>query len=430
MGRLSVPLLLMVLVLAPLMPLAASADRGSELGGPTPTPTPPPATAQGLEDGPDPETLEDFRNALLDLRDILEELRPYAQYGAQLKGEQLRPLPSRELIQTLTHEELKMIYETFGDEYEPFRRNIAALKSLVLTPEKQSGEAKGQPSPDSFTIIPTPVPVTTPPPGITHQNHEGINTATGDLIAPDYPTSVGCAIERPSNPLMLGLLIAKAAGDLANRIAEAQLCEGSLVLVPIPFGCVGSNLVGCLAWAVIHELALTAQATFDGFSFCITAIDAAELEAARRNLRIIHADLAEHDEGLIDRFNTTDQFLFQFRDLNLRSRIEANLASPVDDPIALFTLPGNVCITSDLEVFDANDPADRFRSARIAGCGLLEVVSDTVRSAIDMTAVANGSASVNSAEAEFQAAVDHYNNQQWKLAYDRFRKAYREAMKP
>jgi hypothetical protein len=77
-------------------------------------------------------------------------------------------------------------------------------------------------------------------------------------------------------------------------------------------------------------------------------------------------------------------------------------------------------------VVNANNP--RFSSARIAGCGLLEVVSDTVRSAIDMTMIAGGS--VNNAEAEFSAAVDHYNSGQWKLSYARFRKAYREAVRP
>ena len=132
------------------------------------------------------------------------------------------------------------------------------------------------------------------------------------------------------------------------------------------------------------------------------------------------------DWNLTTRANWTDHFLFEFRNLNLRSRIEANLASPEDDPVVLFELPGDVCITTDLEVISADNP--KFSSGRIAGCGLLEVVSDTVRSAIDMTIIAGGS--VNNAEAEFDAAVQHYNNGEWKLAYARFRKAYREAVRP
>ena len=37
---------------------------------------------------------------------------------------------------------------------------------------------------------------------------------------------------------------------------------------------------------------------------------------------------------------------------------------------------------------------------------------------------------INNAEAEFAAAVAHYDAQKWKLAYARFRKAYREAVRP
>ena len=62
------------------------------------------------------------------------------------------------------------------------------------------------------------------------------------------------------------------------------------------------------------------------------------------------------------------------------------------------------------------------------GCGLLEVVSDMVRSAIDMNLAAGES--VHNAEAEFDAAVKHYEDGERKLAYARFRKAYREAMRP
>jgi len=166
----------------------------------------------------------------------------------------------------------------------------------------------------------------------------------------------------------------------------------------------------------------------DGLKFCEGNIDYAEIAASEGYAKILHAELAMHDRSLTERFNTTDKFLFDFRNLNLRSRIEANLSSPDDDPVLLFTLPGDVCINTDLEAYDMNDPGQRYSADRIAGCGLLEVVSDTVRSAIDMTIISGGS--VNNAEAEFQAAVDHYNNGEYKLAYARFRKAYREAVKP
>jgi hypothetical protein len=36
----------------------------------------------------------------------------------------------------------------------------------------------------------------------------------------------------------------------------------------------------------------------------------------------------------------------------------------------------------------------------------------------------------HNAEAEFDAAVEHYNNGEWKLAFTRFRNAYRDAVRP
>jgi hypothetical protein len=173
---------------------------------------------------------------------------------------------------------------------------------------------------------------------------------------------------------------------------------------------------------------VAAEAVDDGLKFCNDWINSAEVSATYENIQIIHAELAMADWNLTTRANWTDHFLFEFRNLNLRSRIEANLASPEDDPVILFELPGDICITTDLEAYDANNPADRFSSKRIAGCGLLEVVSDTVRSAIDMNVTAGEN--IHNAEAEFDAAVKHYDNGEWKLAYARFRKAYREAVRP
>ena len=401
---------------------------------------------QNFEGEYDPQQLEAFRQDLLDLADALQALYPYAEAYARATGQTPPPLVSRSLIQSLTYEQLAIVRNTFGDAYEPFRQDIQALKSTVLEWKQEasresralrpaSGAAPLNSStsttspPTSIGIIPAPTPVTTPPPGITHQNQEKTNNALGDLPAPSYPTSVGCPKTRFPNPATLATLIATQVAKEVDDFAESAECEGTFFVVAVPFGG-GSNLPGCLGWAVLKGLTLAANAVNEGLNFCIGAIDSAELEAARLDTIILHAELAMHDRNLTHRFNTIDQFLFHFRNLNLRSRIEANLASAEDDPIAMFYLPRRFCIRKDLE--KKTDPNstdyDPFAPEVIAGCGLLEVVSDTVRSAIDMTL--NSGQSVHNAEAEFQAAVSHYNNQQWKLAYDRFRKAYREVMKP
>jgi len=154
-------------------------------------------------------------------------------------------------------------------------------------------------------------------------------------------------------------------------------------------------------------------------------VDSATIQALYEDTKIVHADLAMHDGNLHTRFNWTDKFLFNFRNLNLRLNIEANLASPDDEPHALLALPRHVCISTELETLQATDP---YAPEVIAGCGLLELVRDTVEKAIEMTLVAGES--VHDAQAEFDAAVVHYNNGEWKLAYTRFRNAYRDALRP
>jgi hypothetical protein len=178
---------------------------------------------------------------------------------------------------------------------------------------------------------------------------------------------------------------------------------------------------------------LVAETLFDQINLCIAFVDGAERGASFNNTQILHSDLIDHDDNLTRRANAIDQSLFDFRNLNLRLNIEANLASPDDDPNSLFSLPSSICIKEDPEPGGFNveivgKPNDPLTQEKLRRCGLLEVVSDTVRSAIDMNLAAGQS--VNNAEAEFQAAVAHFDAGEWKLSYARFRKAYREAVRP
>ncbi|MBS1252929.1 MAG: hypothetical protein MAG451_01972 [Anaerolineales bacterium] len=442
MKRLGFVFVAAVLTLVTLLPMATSADPGGTQSVPH---AGRPAITQNAADNPDPEEMEEFRRDLLDLVDALEVLYPYAEAYAQVTDEPPPPLVSRHLIRTLTYKQLAIVQDTFGDAYVPFKQDIKALKSLVLSPQKERGEiqepgnsvlgtkselnAVSSAPPSSSKLIPAPTPVTVPPPGITHANHGNTNDTLGDLPDPNYPTSVGCPDTRFPNAATLTTLIATAIAKEVDDFADAAGCEGTFFVVAAPFGG-GSNLPGCLGWAVLKVITLAASAVDEGLNFCIGRIDAAELEAARVNATILHAELAMHDVNLTNRFNTTDQFLFHFRNVNLRSRIEANLASEEDDPIAEFYLPRQFCITNALETLTNPNSSDYdpFAHEAIAGCGLLEVVSDTVKSAMDMTT--NASEDINNAESEFNAAVQHYDDREWKLAYDRFRKAYREVIKP
>jgi hypothetical protein len=447
MNKLGILLTVIILALATVMPMAASPTRDSATGTPTPivaTATPTPAIVKPLDSSGryDPEDMEELRRALLDVLDVLDELYPYAETYAQVSGQEVPPKVNRQLIQGLTHQELHMAREAFGgkEEYESFVDNVRALKSLVLTPENEPsvGDKGLGPSVSSFTtssdppltslgIIPAPTPVTTPPPGIEHDSDhiEQVNEDLGDFPPPNYYW--GCPKTRFDARLVLANIVLADVARTAKFMADIITCEGTLLVIALPFGG-GTNIPGCVIAGVVKGISLVTDSILEGLNFCIWAVDRVELKTALENTERIHAELAMHDENLTTRFNWTDNDLFHFRNLNLRSRIEDNLASPEDDPIALFTLPSAICVTTDLEVFDQNDPGEQFSSNRIAGCGLLEVVSDTVRSAIDMNL--NAGQDINNAEAEFDAALAHFDAQEWKLAYARFRKAYREAVRP
>jgi hypothetical protein len=382
-------------------------------------------------DAPDLQALQRFRGELLGVVDALEELSDELPAGyAQLRDIQSSLEVERKRIQELTDEQLYILKSSYTD-VEGLKAGIESTISRVQAWKKESIEKDKElgPSLDSFTIIPTPTPVTTPTPGIVHSTtaHSDVNEETGDLYPPDmWPKlwdnmAVGCPEGGYPDAVMFSFMIAIQASKVAEIVTET-ICDSKTVTCP------GSNVydaVDCIPAAIAKGITVGLEMVNEGFDFCNGNVTSATIQALYEDTKIIHADLYDHDQNLTTRFNWMDKFLFDFRNLNLRLEIEANLASPDDDPHALLALPRSVCISTELEALQLSDP---FASEVIAGCGLLEVVSDTVRSAIDMTI--NAGEGVNNAEAEFAAAVAHYNNGEWKLAYARFRKAYREAVRP
>ena len=466
-------LIVIVLVLATVIPISGSADRGPAKETPIPitaTVTPTPVTGEdivcfdmstvdeipaeyrgtsdilcvdmsqvrgavaescrtfdrlGARKSPEPLALEGFRGELLDLVDKLDQLSaelPSGHPGLSNIQRSLRMEWKR--IQELTDEELYMIQTSFTD-YEAVKAGIGSVTSLVRATKKASREVDQKPGPSlsSFTIIPTPTPVTIPTPGIVHDTDVigDVNEETGDLFPPAWPTDVACPAQGYPFEVtfsLMGLIQIGRAGEVVTKVMcseKTATCPGVNIQDPLT----------CFVAVIIHTITNIIEDLLAGFKFCDGNAQSALIEALYHDTEIIHADLDDHDQNLTTRFNWTDKFLFDFRNLNLRLNIEANLASPDDDPHALLALPRSVCISPELEALQLSDP---FAPEVIAGCGLLEVVSDTVRSAIDMTEIAGESK--NNAEAEFAAAVAHYDSGEWKLAYARFRKAYREAVRP
>ena len=398
----------------------------------------------GYDDVPDPQEMKGFRREFLDLVDELDVLVANVPLSpGQLSQAQSSLEEARKGIRESTAEQLYMMQSSFEAsdvDIQVVKAGVEYTKLRVLALAKESGEKdqspattsptpegtgeRGQgpgPSLSSFVSIPTPTPVCTPtPPAIPHQNHEQTNAAAGDLFPPNWPTDIGCPKGGYPTEVMFGFMIALDALNVGGLILEAMCTEKTIV--------VGLNVqdpIQCAIKSVLDFIILAAQEVHDGFVFCNGNVASARIQAIFEDTKIVHADLAEHDANLHTRFNTTDKFLFNFRNLNLRLNIEANLASPDDAPHALLALPRSVCVSTELETLQATDP---FAPEVIAGCGLLELVRDTVEKAIEMTLAAGES--VHNAEAEFATGVVHYNNEEWKLALTRFRNAYRDAVRP
>ena len=464
-----------VLVLAMVIPISGSANPGPAKETPIPigatatptpimigataTPTPiwtvtPPPTPPGIldrlgyNDVPDPQEMEQFRREFLDLVDELDTLAA----NVPLPPEQLSHVKSsleeaRKGIRELTAEQLYMMQSSFeasdvdiqvvkaGVEYTKLRvlalgkgaseKDQSPTRSGPTsegTGEKGQGSDPSLSSLSSFVSIPTPTPVATPtPPAITHKNHEQTNEEAGDLFPPGWPTDIGCPEQGYSTEVTFGMMVAL---DVLNAVAliPQAMCKAKTIACPVPNMW---DVVSCIVSDIFLVVNFVTQEIYDGFNFCNGNVDSARIQAIYEDTKIIHADLAEHDANLHTRFNTTDKFLFNFRNLNLRLNIEANLASPDDEPHALLALPRHVCISPELETLQATDP---FAPEVIAGCGLLELVRDTVEKAIEMILAAGES--VHDAEREYATGLVHYSNEEWKLALNRFRNAYRDALRP
>ena len=445
-------LIVIVLVLAMVIPTSGSADRGPATAASTPiiaTVTPTPITGEdivcfdlstvdeavaeslGTSDGLgagnvlDHQAMQAFRAELLGLLDTLEEIN--AELPPQMRERNQDSLRlERQRIAESTDQEFDLLRTAFTDSriagatLKLVRAEILAAKE---TPPAKGTEA-GQ-SLNSFPIIPTPTPVTAAPPGIEHDEtrHTQVNEEAGDLFTVRDIGDVGCPAAGYDYEVNFGMMVAIDALKVVSLVLDV-MCKEKTVTCP---GVNVQDPIVCWASAIATDITSITEDVNEGFNYCNNLVQQNLIQSTFENLQIIHADLYDHDQNLTTRFNWTDKFLFDFRNLNLRLNIEANLASPGDDPQALFALPRAVCISTALETLQEQEP---FSPDVIAGCGLLEIVSDTVKSGIDMTVVASGPDSVHNAQAEFDAAVQHYNNQEWKLAYARFRKASREAVRP
>jgi len=257
--RVSILIVAGILALTTGIGVAASRDERAPVpGSPTPTeeisipvpmkatPTPSPTVTVNVMPCPvsaDAKTLEEFRSDLLLLVDTLDMMYPAAQAYAEAKGEGPAPKANRKLIEEATHEQLCWALAVVGERYEVFKEGIGVLKATNLSTAETSRAL------NSFSIIPTPTPVTTPLPGIRHANHDQTNETLGDLPAADYPSApehnLPCPKERYPMAATFAVLLTSFLTKEIDHFAEAAECEGTFFVVAIPFGG-GTNLPGCL----------------------------------------------------------------------------------------------------------------------------------------------------------------------------------------
>lgn len=472
MRRPALVILAVVAAITLLLPVATSAGRSLAVTTPAPptpaavagaTPTPGgndvvcvdlstvndaaqyPQGGLGLAEAgvaPDPQAVEVFRQdltAFLDELDALSDTLPsHSVYRSDAKYGLAQ---AREYFQHLTPAQLYTLQGAFkevGTDLESLTGNVESVKLQALADFQTSDETDTEPepapkastesgpAPNSFPVIPTPTPDTR---GIVHDNatQNALNDQLGDLFPPGWPTDVGCPAMGYSTEVLFGMMVAVDALK-AVQIGLDTWCKEKTVTCP---GSDPQDPIACWIAAASKFVLNVTEDVRAGFVYCNGNATSARIEAIWKDTRLLHKELYEHDQSLIERSVTDDQFLYDFRNLNLRLNVEADLAAPTDNPELFLALPRRFCVSDELEELTAdpnNASYDPFAPDALAGCGLLEIVSDTVKSAIDMVKGAN--LSVNNAETEYQAALVHYQNQEWRLAFDRFRKAYREAVKP
>jgi len=203
--------------------------------------------------------------------------------------------------------------------------------------------------------------------------------------------------------------------------------------IPIEFLCkynfdtlgFGTNAVGCIPSFVFVTVREVFAFTLEYLDFCAGLINSAEIQATYENTRRIMARLNAHDRDMLERFRDNQVFLQDLEASIARQALELNAGSADDDPIALLQLPVGVCR-------DLQGPAGDFRYRLSSGanvgprrqCGLLGEVD---RAIVELRAlVAESGLSTNAADAEIAVAQAHLAAGEYKAAYARYRKAYRE----
>lgn len=213
---------------------------------------------------------EDIRGALRNLAATLGKLAPAGSDAAN------RMAQVQQQIDQFTFEEVNALAQAYDGP-----RLLAAvevLKSAVAAQEEAFRAAQGAIVPQA-ALIPT-------------------------LDSPNYDPACG-SVRTPSALVLFGLLLAREVLEDAAVVAVLA-CDALQNVEPI----------SCGISAAAQVLVIGAQVVLDLFEVCSDSIDSAEIEAAWKNTKVIHSDLATHDSHL-----TTHDNNLAAHDADIKARL-------------------------------------------------------------------------------------------------------------
>ena len=371
--------------------------------------------------------LEQTRARLLQMMDAAGTIRGAL---AQPELDDTDVVRSRALIEGLTLEELSVIKRTLDpllnweatiDELQALADEISAPGGtvLVVPPVHSEIDAAVEGAvPDFVPQATVPAPsFPTPFPG--NRSFEPTQDQMMTGFPPGYP--VRACIAAPMERYTSARIILMASLQIVDALAPTVELLCNLNIDVLGFGA----KIGCIPQAVFVGVREVLALVLEVLDMCAGLVNSAEIEAAYQNTGRIMARLNDHNEDMLTRFQRNQIFLQDLEGNIAREAMDLNLASAVDDPMALFVLPPTTC--RDLQG-PANDdyfnPPDGSSSGRRQQCGLINEIDRVIDEMRAM--VAESGLSTNNADAEIAAAKLHKAAGQNKSAYARYRKAFRE----
>lgn len=340
--------------------------------------------------------------------------------------EDVDTIRTQALIEGLTLEELSVIkrsldglsgWEAAIDDLQAMADELSAPgATLLVAPpfDPSIGKAIDGAVPDFDPLATVPAP-TFPTPFPANRDYEPTQNEMMTAFPPGY-SAVAC-VSAPTERYT------------AARFALATVLQITAVLNPTITLLCNLNIdilgfgakIGCIPAAVFAGVVGVINLAQSLLSLCADLVNAAEIQAGYENGRRIMARLNSHNADMLTRFQRNQVFLQDFEGNIARQAMELNMASAQDDPIGLFVLPRTTC--RDLQG-PVNDSYFAGNVGQRDQCGLIEEIDRVVDELRAM--VAESGLTTNNADAEIAAAKAHLAVGEYKSAYARYRKAFRE----